>query len=114
MSLPLCAVAFSLLQLEIEDVEKALTHRPPPPTPLPKSRFRVSFLVLLESILSRDSKTTRNRLPGREVGCGVNDQSAPKERRRGRAEKWLSKGCFWRVRFFSAPLMFALKTPESS
>ena len=24
------------------------------------------------------------------------------------------KGCFWRVRFFSAPLRFALKTPERS
>ena len=23
------------------------------------------------------------------------------------------KGCFWRVRFFSAPLRFALKTPEN-
>ena len=24
------------------------------------------------------------------------------------------KGCFWRVRFFSAPLRFSLKTPERS
>ena len=33
-------------------------HSPPPLTPFPGSRFRVVF----ESILSRDSKTTQNRL----------------------------------------------------
>ena len=37
-----------------------------------------------------------------------------KERRRRRAEKWLSKRVlFERVRFFSAPLRFALKNPEN-
>ena len=40
-------------------------------------------------------------------------QSAPKERRRRRAEKRLSKRVCWRVRFFSAPLRFALKTSEN-
>ena len=40
-------------------------------------------------------------------------QSTPKERRGHRAEKRLSKGCFWRVRFSSAPLRFALRTSEN-
>ena len=38
---------------------------------------------------------------------GQKSQSAPKERRRRRAEKRFSKGCFWRVRFFSALLRFS-------
>ena len=40
---------------------------------------------------------------------GQNPQvgGAPKERRRRRAEKRLSKGYFWRVRFFSAPFRFS-------
>ena len=45
-------------------------------------------------------------------GDGKN-QSAPKERRRRRAEKRLSKRVFWRVLFFSAPLRVVLKTPEN-
>ena len=32
---------------------------------------------------------------------------APKKQRRRRAEKRLSKGSFWRVRFYSAPLRFS-------
>ena len=36
-----------------------------------------------------------------------------KERRRRRAEKRLSKSVFWRVRFFSATLRFALKTLDN-
>ena len=47
-------------------------------------------------------------------GTVATNQSAPKERRRRRAEKRLSKRMFWKVRFFSAPLRFALKTPEMS
>ena len=43
--------------------------------------------------------------PGSSSGC--NARSAPKERRRRRAEKRLSKTVFWRVRFFSAPLRFS-------
>ena len=41
-------------------------------------------------------------------------QGAPKERRRGRAEKRLSKRVFLESPFFSAPLRFSLKTPERS
>ena len=45
--------------------------------------------------------------------CASQKIRAPKERRRLRAEKRLSKRVFWRVRFFSAPLRFALKTPKT-
>ena len=37
---------------------------------------------------------------------------APKERRK-RCRETRPKWCFWRVRFFSAPLRFVLKTPEN-
>ena len=47
--------------------------------------------------------------PEKEKKRVVSTEGAPKERRRGRAEKRMSKGCFWRVRFFSAPLRFLLK-----
>ena len=38
---------------------------------------------------------------------------APKEREGVVQGNGRLKGCFWRVRFFSAPVRFALKTPEN-
>ena len=46
------------------------THRPPPPTPLPGSRFQIVFLFVFESILSRDSKMTGKRLKIDSSGVG--------------------------------------------
>ena len=63
---------------------------PPPP---PASISKVTGRLLVDSVCIR----TRQR-----SGEGV-------VRRNG-----CPKGCFWRVRFFSAPLRFALKTPERS
>ena len=64
-------------------------------------------------------KLNQPREPSLEVmGLQENQDSQHKLRVRQRSGEGVvrrsgcPKGCFWRVRFFSAPLGFALKTPE--
>ena len=80
----------------------------------PKPSFPdLGFLTPVRGKRIRKARTSvpkKNRSKCSNAFGVLKIQSAPKERRRRRAEKRLSKRVFWRVRFFfSAPLRFALE-----